>query len=147
MSTRQKNYFIKIILAGSIQILFSLYMIYAVFFSREYKKNYFVVFAVILFCTHLFNSGIQLFKCQNYSRILTISNMFTLALISVGGLFWVGINHCFRFSFWAIILFIALYFIYFFTRQGVKEKFREVRNSGNSGGNSGEIPGTRYLIP
>lgn len=116
--------FIKIIFAGSIQMLFSLYVIYAVFLSREYKKNYFVVFVVILFCIHLFNSGIQLFKCQNYARILTISNMFTLALISLGGLLWVGINQCFKFSFWSIMLFVSLYFIYFFTRQEVKEQLK-----------------------
>lgn len=122
----QKRDFIKIIYAGIIQMLFSLYMIYAIFFLREYKKNYFVVFVIILFCANLFNSGIQLFKFRNYSRILTISNMFTLALISLGGILWVGANHCFRFSFWAIILFTSLYFIYFFTRREIKEQFTKL---------------------
>lgn len=118
----KKNYFIKVIIASTIQILFSLYVIYAVLFSRTYKGNLFVAFVVILFCIHFFNSGVQLLKYENYARILSISNMLILAIISVGGLLWVGIDNWFRFSSWAVMLLISIYFVYFLTRREVKEQ-------------------------
>ncbi|NQU52318.1 MAG: hypothetical protein HQ522_07235 [Bacteroidetes bacterium] len=126
----QKKIFLNVLVASILQMIFSVYIVYAVFYrSNNNAYNKLVALAVILFAIQLFNSGATLLTRQNYARILTVTNMLNLAFISFGGLLWIGFHNfysLFRFIFWFILLFISFYFIYFLTRPNIKEQFKGV---------------------
>jgi len=126
----QKKNFVKIIIASIIQIMFSLSLVYILLFYQGYKTNYFVTLAIFLFAMHFLSSGVLVLRLENYARILTITNMINLTIISFGCVLWIGFHdfyNLFRFIVWLIILFISFYFVYFFTRPNIKEQFKGVK--------------------
>ena len=120
--------------AGFIQISISLYILFRISLHEikyvvqasaptRVKHNYIVVFVIFLYCLHLLLSGINLLKFRTHAaRLATITNMFGLAVISLGCILWIGIS-AFSLIFCTVFLCGFIYFIYFLTRLETKKLF------------------------
>jgi len=125
-----------ITVAGCMQILISLYFLFiivlgeirfAIFLNHsvQMKHSYLVSFVFLIYSVHLLLSGINLLKFRTRAtRLQTIGNMFSLAVISLIYIFWIS-SSVFSTVFCFIFLSCFIYFIYYLTRRNIKECFQK----------------------
>ncbi len=83
------------------------------------------VFLVIIFLIlSILLTVISLVKLDPAGRILAITNLLFLSIVSLGGIFVMGIVKVEKCLFWAIVLCISVYLIYFLSRTDTKKLFR-----------------------
>jgi len=132
----EKNNFklLIVLVAGFIQIFISLYILFRISLheiryaihvsSMQAKHNYLVIFVIFLYCLNLLLNGINLLRFKTHAvRLMTITNMFGLAVISLSCILWIDVT-AFSSIFCIVFLFIFIYFIYFLTRSNTKKLFQ-----------------------
>lgn len=91
------------------------------------KFNLLIILTIISFSVSIFLTIISLLKLKSEGRVLAITNLFALSVISIGGMFWAGVDDLRKFLFWLMILCISLYLIYRLNRVDVKLLFQNFK--------------------
>lgn len=118
---KQESY--SIFTIGIMQIVFALYLFYVIYLQFCFESRIIVIIALSFYSIHLFVSATSLLRLKHPGRILSITNMLGLSIVSIGGMFWVGINRFMHFALWFMILCISIYSVYLLTRPNIKSRF------------------------
>ncbi|MFH1317763.1 MAG: hypothetical protein ABIH71_01945 [Candidatus Omnitrophota bacterium] len=114
----------RIIAIGIGQIVLALRFLYVGCLQFINKSRIIITIAMLLFSIHFLISAKSLLKLENPGRILSITNMLVLSIMSIGGMLLFGVGRIDIFLFWFMILCISIYCVLFLSSSKTKQYFK-----------------------
>ena len=124
---RFETKYLTIIITASILIIWAISLLLALF---RVKFNLIVTIAIITLITSIFSSVFSLIKLGAAGRILAITCLFLLSIVSVGGILFAGTTKLTNLIFWLIILVISILLIYLLNCKKIREMFKSNKTLG-----------------